>query len=244
MSIPGDSSRSGADDAARELRKITAMVGAPETGGVLFASRMAPVEVHQLSIYLLQQFGWLDGAASVGFDFAHIPMASVGEWGARCWTNTLNHLSEVDPAVRQVFTKHLSFMPDDDEARQLLMQKAYAAWRFFLWVHVSPSKHFDPENYCTCRLIVLDQVILLEDLSAKRNGQFGGQGLLDKSLAGIRDLASSCEIKRIKAVATNERVYRALRKRGFRDHPAVDGLERHVQSYAKPVELVLACGPA
>lgn len=88
-------------------------------------------------------------------------------------------------------------------------------------------------------MIVLTDAILIEDLQAKCDGAYGGRGLIDKTVAGLRQVTGGFSIRRIKAIATNDRVYQAFLRRGFHDQAAIENLQHHVENYAKPVELIL-----
>jgi uncharacterized protein with von Willebrand factor type A (vWA) domain len=46
-------------------------------------------------------------------------------------------------------------------------------------------------------------------------------------------------INLIKAIATNERVYSAFARRGFRDQHEIDDLAANVENYAQRIELPL-----
>src|SRR5207248_4980965 len=112
-----------------------------------------------------------------------------------------------------------------------LVKKVDAAFQFFLWLVAGPTRPLTPDNQCVIKLMVLQDVILLEEIHARKDGSPGGWGLLDKSLEGLRDVAAKFEIDRVKTIATNERVYRAFLRRGFRDLGETPGLTFHVENY-------------
>lgn len=77
---------------------------------------------------------------------------------------------------------------------------------------------------CVVKLIVLRDVVLLEEIQATREGSPGGWALMDKTIAGLRDVGRGFGINLIKAIATNERVYDAFARRGFRDQHEIEDL--------------------
>jgi len=226
------------DAAAVERRKLAELVGTRENASALFRSQVVAEDVEWSGRLMLQQFGFANGVNMFYSNFDRMSDTDVTDWGTRCWANTVAHLCESDADVRTVIRVHRSTLPDDTATLELIMSKVRAAYRFFLWVLASPARPFSMENSCYIKLIVLNNVILLENIQAKREGAFGGWGLLDKTIAGLRCLAAGFEIRRIKAIATNERVYGAFLRRGFRDQGQVEELIRHVENYSKPVELL------
>jgi hypothetical protein len=223
-----------------ELRKLANSVGARENAAMLFKPKLSPEDQEFSGAFFLQQLNFPEGTNDVRCEIASIPADAVTEWAVRCYSNTLEHLSENDDEVRAALIRYSSYLPHDEATRVMLAEKVYANFTFFLWLHLSPSHPLDANNCCILKFIVLEDVILLENVNAVRDGNAGGWGWIDKVLAGLRDVAKAFEIRKIKAVATNERIYQALLRRGFRDRPVVQGLQRHVVNYAKPVELVLS----
>jgi hypothetical protein len=225
------------DTAAAERRKLAELVGARENASVLFQSKVVEEDIKWAGGVVLQQLNFVNGVNSLYTNFDLMSDTDVTDWGTRCWANTVAHLCEGDTEVRTTVTIHRSILPDDPVAAQLIMGKVHGAFRFFLWALASPTQRLTPENSCVLKFIVLSDVILLENIHAKRDGAFGGSGLLDKAIAGLRDVAGGFGISRIKAVATNERVYGAFLRRGFLDQDQVQGLSHYVENYSKPVEL-------
>jgi hypothetical protein len=222
---------------AAERRKLAEFVGTRENASALFQSKVANADVESCGLLLLQRLDFVNGINSIYNNFDHMSDADVTDWGTRCWANTVAHLCETDAEVRTAVSAHQTTLPDDAGDLKLILGKVHAAFQFFLWILASPARPLDLENCCCLKLIVLNNAILLENIQAKRDGVFGGWGLLDKTIAGLRDVASGFEINRIKAIATNERVYRALLRRGFRDQGRVEGLIHYVENYSTPVEL-------
>jgi hypothetical protein len=225
------------DAATAERRKLAELVGTRENASLLFQSKVVGEDVVWAGGVLLQRLDFVNGVNSVYTNFDHMSDTDVTDWGTRCWANTVAHLCEGDTEVRTAVTIHRSILPDDPTAAQLIMGKVHAAFRFFLWALASPTQPLSLENCCCIKFILLSDVILLENIHAKRDGAFGGWGLLDKTIAGLRDVAQGFGISRIKAVATNERVYGAFLRRGFHDQDQVEGLPHYVENYSKPVEL-------
>jgi hypothetical protein len=225
------------DTAAADRRKLAELVGARENASVLFQSKVVDEDIEWAGGVVLQQLNFVNGVNSLYTNFDLMSDTDVTDWGARCWANTVAHLCEGDTEVRTTVAIHRSILPDDPAAAQLIMGKVRAAFRFFLWALASPTQPLTPENFCCIKFIVLSDVILLENIHAKRDGAFGGWGLLNKTIAGLRDVAEGFGISRIKAIATNERVYGAFVRRGFRDQDQVERLSHYVENYSKPVEL-------
>lgn len=223
-------------DPAAERRKLAEFVGTRENASLLFQSRVVAEDVDLSGGLMLQQLNFRSGFNAFYSDFDRMSDPDVTDWGSRCWANTVAHLCEDDAEIREVLRLHESTLPDDAKALESIMGKVHASFRFFLWILASPVRPFTIENSCYTKLIVLSDVILLENIQAKRDGAFGGWGLLDKTIAGLRDVAAGFDIRRIKAVATNQRIYGAFFRRGFQDQGRVTGLAHHVENYSKPVE--------
>jgi hypothetical protein len=227
------------DALAAERRKLAEYVGTRENASVLFQSKVADAEVQRAGALILQRLDFVVGTNALYSNFNLMSDADVTDWGTRCWANTVAHLCGIDADVRMAFSLHQTVLPDNAAALDLMVGKVYACFQFFLWIVAGPTRPLDPENSCCVKLIVLKDAILLENIQAKRGGTFGGWRLLDKTIAGLREVAVGLQIGRIKAVATNERIYRAFLRRGFRDQGEVEGLIHHVANYSKPVELRL-----
>lgn len=223
-----------------ELRKLADSVGTRENAAMLFKPKLSREDQQFSGALFLQHLNFPQGTNDVRCEVASIPDAAVTEWAVRCYSNTLEHLSETDADVQAALIRYRSYLPVDEATRLMFAQKVYANFSFFLWLHLSPSRPLDPNNCCALKFTVLEDVILLENVNAVRAGNAGGWGWIDKVLAGLRDVAKAFRVRRIKAVATNERIYQALLRWGFRDRPVIEGLERHVVNYAKPVELGLS----
>lgn len=227
------------DTPAAERRKLAEFVGTRENASALFQSRVEDTAVEWSGQLVLQRLDFVNGFNACYWNFDRMSDSDVTDWGMRCWANTVAHLCGTDAEVRTTFLLHKTTLPNDGAALELFMGKVRSAFRFFLWILTSPERPFTMENSCYIKFIVLKDAILLENIQAKREGRFGGWGLLDKIIDGLREVAAGFEISQIKAIATNERVYRALLRRGFRDQDQVEGLTRHVENYSKPVELLL-----
>jgi hypothetical protein len=225
------------DAATAARRKLAELVGTRENASLLFQSKVVGEDVVWAGGVVLQLLDFVNGVNSLYTNFDLMSDTDVTDWGTRCWANTVAHLCEVDTEVRTAVTTRASILPDDPAAAKLIMGKVRAAFRFFLWALASPTQPLSLENCCCIKFILLSDVILLENIHAKRDGAFGGWGLLDKTIAGLRDVAQGFGISRIKAVATNERVYGAFLRRGFHDQDQVEGLPHYVENYSKPVEL-------
>lgn len=223
-----------------EIQKLASSVGTREIAAMLFKPKLRREDQEFSGAIFLQHLNFPTGTNDVRCEVTSIPDAALTEWAVRCYSNTLEHLGETDAEVRAALLRFGSYLPADEPTRLMFAQKAYASFSFFLWLHLSPSRPLDPNNCCALKFTVLTDVILLENVNAVRDGNAGGWGWIDKILAGLRDVAKAFEIRKIKAVATNERIYQALLRRGFRDRPAIEGLTRHVVNYAKPVELGLS----
>lgn len=223
-----------------ERAQLAATIGARENAEAFFQPRVALGDLDLCGKLILQHLDFLAGTNTMTVDFRGVPDDRVAEWASRIYANTLAHLCEKNAEVRSAYLRHGSYVPADETARLLFMRQAYTNFSFFMWLLASPTQPADPKNLCSLRFVVLQDTILLEDINAIRNGQPGGWGWLEKSIKGLRDVAKGFEIRRIKAVATNERVYRAFLKRGFVDQTSVDGFSRYVEKYAKPIELTFA----
>lgn len=224
---------------AAERKRLAAFVGNRENAPLLFKPRLTHSDVELCGQAVLQHIGFPGGTNVAASDFNRMSDADVAEWGMRCWANTLAHLCETDAQVRAAIQKHQTYLPNDSKALELLIEKVRGAFVVFAWIIASPVRPLDMNESCYVKFIVLSDVILLENIQAKHAGINGGWGLLDKTIAGLREVAEAFGIRRIKAVATNERVYAAFLKRGFRDQQRVDGFERHVEKFARPIELIL-----
>lgn len=222
---------------AAERRKLAEYVGTRENASALFQSKIAEADIKTCGFLLLQRLDFVNGINSLYCNFDRMSDTEVTDWGTRCWANTVAHLCGTDAEVRATFSFHKTVLPDNATALNLMLGKVHASFQFFLWLVASPMRPLDPDNSCCVKLIILRDAILLENIQAKRDGTFGGWGLLDKTIAGLRDVAAGFEINRIKAIATNERIYRAFLRRGFGDQDQVEGLIHHVEHYSKPVEL-------
>ena len=225
------------DPRAAERSRLTNLIGARENAETLFVPKVSDEDARDSAALVLQHLNFVSGTNSAYSKCQKLSDAEVAEWGPRIWANTVAHLAVSDPAVRSILLEHQSSMPQAESARLLLMQKVYSAFVFFLWIVASPARPLDPQNCCVLKLIVLQDVVLLENINALQSGTAGGWGWLDKSIAGIRQIGDVFGIRRIRAVATNERVYRAFLRRGFRDAPPPSELEFHVAVYARHVEL-------
>ena len=221
-----------------ERKRLVAFVGNRENAPLLFKPRLTHSDVQQCGHAVLQHVGFPGGTNVVTSDFTRMSDTDVAEWGMRCWANTLAHLCETDVHVRTTIQKHRTYLPNDSQAVELLLEKVRGMFVVFVWLLASPARPLDMNESCYVKFIVLSDVILLENVQAKHAGGYGGFGLVDKTIAGLREVAEAFGIRRIKAVATNERVYAAFLKRGFRDQLEVAGLQRHIEHYAKPVELL------
>lgn len=224
---------------AAERARLAGYIGTRENAGTLFRSKVAPPDVETCGRLILQQIDFQTGTNILANDFTRMSESDVVDWGIRCWANTVAHLCETDAAIRSIVATHDSCLPDNPSAQEAIMGRVHAEFLFFLWVLAGPTRPLNMANSCYIKLIVLRDVILLENIQAKRDGAFGGWGLLDKTIAGLRDVASGFEIRRIKSIATNDRVYQAMLRRGFRDQTPVPGLTRHIENFSRPVELAL-----
>lgn len=220
-----------------ERDRLANLVGARENAEMLFAPKVSDEDARDCATRVLQHLDFSTGINALYLRCQNLPAAEVANWASRIWANTAAHLATVDPAVRAVLLEHRSSLPEVESARTLLMEKIYAAFMFFLWILASPTRPLDPSNCCVLKFIALQDVILLENINASRAGTAGGWGWLDKSIAGLREIGEAFDIRRIKAVATNERVYQAFLKRGFRDLAPIPGLDYHVSDYARRIEL-------
>lgn len=225
------------NSADNERQKLAEYAGRRENAESLFNPRVDPQDITKCGLLLLDGLVPLSGMHWLVFQFEKLPDDSVANWGSRCWANTVSHLAEIDPEVRHVLQTYQTYLPSDGPALELLIRKVRSAWRFFIWTYVSTTTPPDSSNHYQIKIIVLKDVILLEGISAKRNGQAGGWGLLDKCLSDLKKIAKAFGINRIKTIATNERVYKAMLRRGFKDHINPTNLERHIETYAKPLEL-------
>lgn len=225
--------------AAAERKKLAGLVGTRENAGALFKSKCVNVDLEFAGRLILERLEFVEGVNSLYTNFDCMSDSDVSEWGTRCWANTVAHLCETDSEVRSAVTAGRSMLPDDAYVQEQLIAKVLGAFGFFLWVIAGPRQSLDSENACSVKLIVLNDAILLENIDARHDGKPGGWGLLDKTISALRELAAALQINRIKAIATNERVYRAFLRRGFRDRTEVDGLLRYVENYSKPIELIL-----
>jgi hypothetical protein len=225
------------DPVAAERSRLANLIGTRENAEPLFVPKVSDDDARNSGLLVLQRLDFVTGTNALYSRFQVLTDAQIAEWGPRIWANTVSHLAASDPEVRAILLEHHSSMPEAEGARVFLMQKVYNAFVFFLWIIASPSRPSDPQNCCILKLIILQDAILLENINAVRNGTAGGWGWLDKAIAGTREIGEAFEIRRIKAVATNERVYRAFLARGFHDAPQVPGLEFHVIVYARHVEL-------
>lgn len=224
------------DPLAAERRRLTDLIGSRENTEALFSPKARDEDVRDSGLLVLQRLNFVSGTNSLYFNCQSLADAQIAEWGPRMWVNTLSHLAVSDAEVRAIPVDHGSSMPEDEAARVTLMRKVHTAFVFFLWIVASPTRPADPRNMCVLKLVLLQDAILMENINAIRDGAAGCWGWLDKSIAGIREIGDAFEIRRIKAVATNERVYRAFLKRGFGDAAPIPGLERHVVEYARSVE--------
>ena len=222
---------------ASERQRLTELVGARENAEMLFAPKVSDADVSTAGAMVLQHLDFVTGTNALFSKCQKLSTKDVSEWAPRIWANTVAHLASVDPAVKAILLKHNSCLPDDDAAHTLLLGKVYTAFSFFLWVVASPVRPLDPNNCCILKIVILQDVLLLENINSIKNGAPGGWGWLDKSIAGLGQIAKAFDIRRIKAVATNERVYQAFLHRGFRDIAPIPGLEFHVNEYARRVEL-------
>lgn len=228
------------NNAGDERRLLAEYAGSRENAEELFKPRVDFQDITQCGLLLLDGLVPLTGTHWLVFQFEKLPDDSVANWGSRCWANTVSHLAETDPEVRHVLQAYQTYLPGNGPALELLIKKVISAWRFFIWTYASITTPPDSNNHYQIKIIVLKDVILLEGISAKRNGQAGGWGLLDKCLSDLEKIARAFGINRIKTIATNERVYKAMLRRGFKDYINPTNLERHIETYAKSLELFLS----
>lgn len=224
------------DPAAVERIRLANLIGTRENAETLFAPKVSDDDTRASAARVLQRLEFVSGTNSLCAKMQVLTDAQIAEWGPRVWANTVSHLAVSDAEVRGILVQHGSSMPEDETARLVLTQKVHTAFVFFLWIVASPTRPPDPQNICVLKLILLQDAILLENIDAIRNATAGGWGWLDKAIAGTREIGDAFGIRRIKAVATNERVYRAFLKRGFRDAAPIPGLEHHVVVYARHIE--------
>jgi hypothetical protein len=211
-------------------------VGLRTNAEMLLRAKVTNEDLQLCAQQILQRLGFESGTYSATSAFQGIPDAAVSEWATRVFVNTLVHLCTIDDGLRSAYLRHHSFVPAEAVARQLFLEKFHKNFVFFLWLVASPSCPVDLNNRCLLRFVVLSDVILLEDITATKAAQPGGWGWLDKSIEGLRDVAKAFDIHRIKAVATNKRAYEAFLRRGFEDQAGMEGFDRHIENYAKPVE--------
>lgn len=225
------------DPLAAERRRLANLIGTRENAATLFVPKVSDDDARHSAALVLQRLNFTAGTNSCYSKIQLLTDPQITDWGPRIWANTVSHLTTADPEVRAILQTHQSNMPQDESARLRLMEKVFNAFVFFLWIVASPARPLDPQNCCLLKLIILQDAILLENINALRDGTPGGWGWLDMAVAGTREIAEAFEIRRIKAVATNERIYGGFLARGFRDAPPIPGLEFHVQVYARHVEL-------
>ena len=224
-------------DANSERRKIAEYVGTRQNATILFRPKIVDTDLERIGELILGRLDFKDGTNTIYSNFDRMSDSGVSVWATVCWANTVAHLCEIDTEVRTAVSAHRTFLPDDTAAQDLLIKKVHAAFQSFLWLLACPTRPLTPDNRCVIKLIVLQDAILLEEIHARKDGSPGGWGLLDKTLDGLRDVAAGFEIDRVKTIATNEQVYRAFLRRGFRDLGETPGLTRYVENYAKPLEL-------
>ncbi len=225
------------DSLAPERSRLANLIGARENAETLFVPKVSDADARECGALVLQRLNFTAGTNSVFSKIQTLTDAQISEWGPRIWANTVSHLATIDPEVRAILHTHRSSMPEAETARLQLMEKVYRAFIFFLWVVASPARPLDPQNCCLLKLIILEDAILLENINALRDGTPGGWGWLDNAIAGTREIAEAFDIRHVKAVATNARIYAGLLARGFRDAPPIPGLEYHIAVYARHVEL-------
>lgn len=226
-------------DADFERMRLAEYIGMRENAEALFAPRVHPQDITQCGLLLLDGLGTPTGTNWMASEFKDIPDEALVNWASRCWANTVAHLAEKDSEVVSILKSCRTCIPDNAAAQHTLIQKVHNAWRFFLWIYASPQKPRDINNQCQIKIIVLEDVILLEGISAQRNGNPGRWGVLDKCLVDLKKIAAPFGISAIKTIATNERVHQALLKRGMTDQVDQPGMERLVENYSKPMRLLL-----
>ena len=225
------------DPLSEERRRLADAIGTRENAEMLFAPKVDDADANTSGSLVLQRLNLVTGTNALYTKFQSLTDEHISAWGPRIWVNTVAHLAENDSEVRAMVQVHGSGMPTEEGPRLRLMEKVHKAFVFFLWIVASPTRPLDQQNYCVLKLIILDDTILLETIEAVRNGVPGGWGWLDMAIAGIRDIGDAFAIRRIKAIATNERVYQALLRRGFGDTPSIPGLHHHVTNYARCIDL-------
>lgn len=221
---------------AGERRRLRSIVGCIENASVLFAPKICDDQAINAGGTVLQHLGFESGTNAIYSRCEKLPAHEVAEWASQMWANTVAHLASIDPEVRNILLQHKTCLPEDEDVQKALLEKVHASFAFFLWLIASPTRPTDHGNYCLLKFVVLNDVILLENINSARNGVPGGWGWLDKSISGLRQIGDAYEIRKLKVIATNERVCRAFLNRGFKHVPPVHGLELIVTGFAEPLE--------
>lgn len=129
-------------------------------------------------------------------------------WLERLRLNALGCLALDNPALAKAMVEKGYDAPECQAALD-------REWRAFMVVGGYPTPAIDPDNNVLFALIILEDVILIEQVQAKRGGHHGGWGLVKTLVSRLVPWAKAYAIPAIRANATNEVSARLFEREGF-----------------------------
>lgn len=224
-------------DWTKETERIRSTIGRPEVARAVLRPRVAPAEAQGIAAAIRSHLKVKPASSGVACDFANVPASQVTSFATRIWANAISELACVDEELGEALREGAGFVPSDPKRQALYNRKMDERFRFFAWIFGWGGAVGDANNCYTVRLLVLDSVIRIEDLQAKRNGEPGGWGLLNATVEAVR-LFALRNGQRLKTTATNTRIENGFRRLGFATAPDAS-LAEHGPN-AKHLELVQA----
>lgn len=226
-------------DAVAQIDRIRSTIGQPDVANALFKPRVDDETKTAFTSAIVNRLTICPADFGAICDFTKLHPTQIESWASQLWTNTISELAATDADLGKAFRDGGGFVPTDPSTVNLYKRKLAERFHFFVWIYGWGKAIGDATNCFTARLIILDGVIRIEDLQAKRNGQPGGWGLMDAVVDSIRQIAAATG-QRVKTVATNDQVERAFRRRGFIDQFDADKSEHSAN--ARPLELRTTAG--
>lgn len=92
-----------------------------------------------------------------------------------------------------------------------------AKWCGLMVVGAYPTLMVDPANHVFFALLILEDAIHVELVQSKRNGQSGGWRLINALIYRLLPWARAYDMKRITAMAVNERAAHLFQREGFEE---------------------------